>query len=110
MQCLEDTMGSLKQSTQASAAKRDLHIRRAILVVEQGKYGSIRKTTEAVGLPYSTLQRRLNGGQSYVSSHITQQLCTPAEENGNRTMDLGIRGVGLSSSYFTCETINQSAE
>jgi len=73
-------MGRLKQRKQITEAQRELCIRRAILAFQQGKYASIRKTAAAFGLPFTTLHRQLNGGESRVKAHIAQQLCTPAEE------------------------------
>jgi len=73
-------MGRLKQRKQKSEAQQELRIRRAILAFQQEKYPSIRKTAEAFGLAYSTLRRRLSGGESRVKAHVVQQLCTPAEE------------------------------
>ena len=73
-------MGRLKQRKQATEAQRELRIRQAILAFEQRKYPSIRKTAAAFGLAYAALHGRLNGAESRVKGHITQQLCTPAEE------------------------------
>ena len=73
-------MGRLKQCKQATEAQRELRIRQAILVFEQRKYPSIWKTAAAFGLAYATLHGRLNAAELCVKGHITQQLCTPAEE------------------------------
>jgi len=73
-------MGRLKQRKHASEAQRELRIRQAILEFEQRKYPSIWKTAVAFGLAYATLYGQLNDSQSHVKGHITQQLCTPAEE------------------------------
>ena len=50
------------------------------MAYEGGQYPSIRKTADAFGVGYTTLYRRLNGGQSRCRANISQQLYTPGEE------------------------------
>jgi len=73
-------MGRLKQRQRTTETQRESTIRRAILAYDKGQYSSIRKTADAFGVGYTTLHRRLNGGQSRSKASISRQLCTPAEE------------------------------
>jgi len=73
-------MGKIKKRLLLSENEKEVRIQKAMKAYTAGKFRSLRKTAEAYGLAYTTLNRRVHGGLPRMLAHAYQQLISPAEE------------------------------
>jgi len=62
------------------ALEREIEIQKAVLAVKSNQYKSIYAAAKALGLPFESLQRRVNGGHTRAEARLLQQLLSKNQE------------------------------
>src|SRR3954454_19860735 len=62
-------------------SERDILIDKALLDIQSGKYKSPYEAEKLLGLPKSSVRRRVNRGLTHAQARYKQQILSPAQES-----------------------------